>query len=70
MATATVVHLTIEQFQKQYGTLWNASEAYFDGLMQPEQAASFERIVKAEFLAAVAQTRLLSELCRWVHGQC
>lgn len=57
-----VKHSTVEEFQKQYGTLWNAATAYFDGSMTQEQAAGFELVVKAEFLAAVAQTRLLDEL--------
>lgn len=58
----TVTHATVEKFQAQYGTLWQAAEAYFDGTMPRQQAAGFELVVKAEFLAAVAQTRLLAEL--------
>ncbi len=59
---AVVTHVTLEKFQAQYGTLWKATEAYLDGEMHPLQAASFEVVVKAEFIAAVAQTRLLQEL--------
>lgn len=62
MPQAVVTHVTLEKFQAQYGTLWNAANAYLEGLMHPDQAASFERIVSADFLAAVAQTRLLTEL--------
>lgn len=57
-----VTHLSVEKFQEQHGTLWNATVAYFDGLMPDVQAAAFERVVKPEFLAAVAQTRLLHKL--------
>lgn len=62
MAVTAVKHTEIEQFQRQYGTLWAAAEAYFDGTMPEAQASGFELVVKAEFLAAVAQTRLLAEL--------
>jgi hypothetical protein len=62
---AVVTHITIEKFQEQYGTLWNATIAYLEGTMHPLQAAAFENVVKADFLAAVAQTRLLQELVQW-----
>ncbi len=57
-----VKHATVEEFQRQYGSLWNAACAYFDGTMTVGQAAGFELICKADFLAAVAQTRLLAAL--------
>lgn len=62
MSGAVVKHSTIGEFQRQYGTLWNAAVAYFDGKMTGGQAASFELVVSADFLAAVAQTRLLAAL--------
>jgi hypothetical protein len=66
MPPASVVkHATLEAFQVQYGTLWRAAEAYFDGKMPTAQAAAFELVVRPEFLAAVAQTRLLAELVAW-----
>ena len=66
MPAGVVVHGTIEKFQEQYGTLWAAAEDYFDGKMPAVQAANFERVVKPEFLAAVAQTRLLNEFVQWM----
>lgn len=60
--TATVVHISKAGFQNQYGTLWAATEAYLDGKMQPSQMQSFETVVEAVFIAAVAQTRLFREL--------
>jgi hypothetical protein len=59
---AIVTHTTIEAFQRQYGSLWNAATAYLDGKMPSAQAAAFELVAQADFLAAVAQTRLLAEL--------
>lgn len=64
--SAVVTHATVEQFQGQYGTLWRAACAYFDGKMTPAQAAGFELVVDANFLAAVAQTRLLVEIIAWI----
>lgn len=57
-----VVHRDKAGFQKQYHTLWAAAVDYFDGKMLDEQAAAFENVVAPEFLAAVAQTRLLQAL--------
>lgn len=62
MPAGVVTHLTVEKFQEQYGTLWNAATVYFNGDMPPVQASAFERVVDPAFLAAVAQTRLLTEL--------
>lgn len=62
MGAATVVHISREGFQRQFGTLWAATEAYLDGKMQLSQMQSFEAVVAPEFLAAVAQTRLLKAL--------
>ena len=63
---AIVKHTTIAEFQKQYGSLWNAAVRYLDGDMPDAQAAGFELVVDAGFLAAVAQTRLFAELVTWV----
>jgi hypothetical protein len=62
MPPGAVVHRDKASFQRQFGTLWNAAEAYLSGEMFSEQAASFENLIAPEFLAAVAQTRLLAEL--------
>lgn len=66
MPPGVVAHVTKEKFAEQFGTLWKASEAYFDGDMHPIQAAAFERVIEPAFLAAVAQTRLFHELTRRV----
>jgi hypothetical protein len=63
---AVVTHRTKDGFQRQYGTLWNAAEAYFEGEMQLDQAAAFEGVIEPAFLAAVAQTRLYAELVKWI----
>ena len=62
MGAGTVVHIDKAGFQRQFGTLWAATEAYLDGKMQLSQAQSFENVVSPEMLAAVAQTRLLKAL--------
>lgn len=62
LSAKTVVHRDTASFQKQFGTLWVAAEAYLDQKMSPAQAASFETIIAPDFLAAVAQTRLLAVL--------
>jgi hypothetical protein len=59
---STVVHRDRAGFQRQYGTLWHACEAYLTDQMLPAQAQAFENLVPPEFLAAVAQTRLLQAL--------
>jgi hypothetical protein len=61
-ASATVVHITKEGFQRQYITLWAATEAYLDGRMQTAQMQSFEMVMAPEFIASVAQTRLFKAL--------
>lgn len=61
-----VVHRTKDGFQQQYGTLWKAAEAYLDGSMLVQQAASFENVCPADLIAAVASTRLLNDLVQWV----
>lgn len=66
MPQAPVVHRDKAGFQAQYGTLWDAVEAYLDGDMLPAQAAAFETIVAPEFIGAVAQTRLYRELVAWM----
>lgn len=62
MAAGVVTNMPLEKFQAQYGTLWNATVAYLEGVMHPQQAANFEVVVRPEFIAAVAQTRLLEVL--------
>jgi hypothetical protein len=62
MPPGVVVHRDKAGFQRQFGTLWRACEAYLEDKMQADQAASFETIVDPALIAAVAQTRLLAKL--------
>lgn len=59
-----VTAITFESLQRQYGTLKAAIIRYLDDDMPPEQQAALERAVPPEYIAAIAQTRILQELVR------
>jgi hypothetical protein len=45
--------------------LWRACEAYLDNEMLEEQSASFELLIRPEFLAVVSNQRLMHEVIAW-----
>jgi hypothetical protein len=60
--TPAVTHRDKKGFQNQYGSLWQAVEAYLDGRMLPDQMAALENVVDPMFIAAVAQTQMFAQL--------
>lgn len=58
MPTAVALSKTLEDIQRQYGTLARAIEVYLDHGMPHEQAARFELLVPSDWVTAVASVRV------------
>lgn len=64
MSDTRRVELTADAFQRQYGSLEQAAEKYYDGTMPEAHRWSFERNCPPHIIAMVASRRQIDALVR------